>query len=101
MSERMARVTFNRAGRWHVRFAAPQPSVVRQATGRQVGLNVGVAATLTLSDGQRPHVLRPLRSATIAINGAAQTFPPAIPPTNKPSSTPSPAATNPRTNEMS
>jgi IS605 OrfB family transposase len=51
----MARVTLDRAGRWHVSFAAPQPALERERTGRQVGVDAGVVATLTLSDGERLH----------------------------------------------
>ncbi|HKY77640.1 MAG TPA: helix-turn-helix domain-containing protein, partial [Acidimicrobiia bacterium] len=42
-SHGMARVTRDRAGRWHVSFSAPQPPVARVATGRGVGVDVGVA----------------------------------------------------------
>ena len=36
-----------------------------------------------LSIGKVVKQLRPLRSATISINGATQTFPPAIPPAQR------------------
>jgi IS605 OrfB family transposase len=57
----MARVTMDRAGRWHVSFTAPQPVVERAATGQRVGLDMGVAATVTLSTGEHIHApaLRP------------------------------------------
>ena len=57
----MARVTEDRAGRWHVSFAAPQPSVEREPTGQAVGVDAGVVATLTTSDGEQSHApgLRP------------------------------------------
>ena len=57
----MARVTRDRAGRWHVSFTAPQPTVPRTSTGRAVGLDAGVVATITTSDGERHHApgLRP------------------------------------------
>lgn len=48
----MARITC-KAGRWHVAFPAPQPSV-RAASGRDgraVGIDRGVTTTLALSDG--------------------------------------------------
>jgi len=41
----MARVTKDRAGRWHVSFSAPQPPVDRTATGSAVGVDLGVAHT--------------------------------------------------------
>jgi putative transposase len=57
----MARVTADRAGRWHVSLSAPQPVVEREPTGRAVGLDAGVVATLTTSDGHVCHApgLRP------------------------------------------
>lgn len=55
----MARVTLDRAGRWHVSFAAPQPTVVREPTGQAVGLDAGVIATLTDSEGRRFHAPGP------------------------------------------
>ncbi len=57
----MARVTLDRSGRWHVSFAAPQPVLERDPTGLAVGLDVGVVATLTTSDGAHRHApgLRP------------------------------------------
>jgi putative transposase len=57
----MARVTADRAGRWHVSFAAPQPVLERSPTGRSVGVDAGVVATVTTSDGDMFHApgLRP------------------------------------------
>lgn len=48
---RSARVTLDRAGRWHVAFVAPQPPVPRAPTGAVVGLDMGVVHTVTTSDG--------------------------------------------------
>ena len=48
----MGRVTLDRGGRWHVSFAAPQIPVERTATGAVVGLDRGVANTLSTSDGE-------------------------------------------------
>ena len=47
-----ARVTCDRAGRWHVSFPAPQPSVARQPTGKTVGVDRGVATALVTAHGQ-------------------------------------------------
>jgi putative transposase len=47
----MARVTKDRAGRWHVSFCAPQSPVVRTVSGATVGIDLGVAHTVTTSDG--------------------------------------------------
>ncbi|WP_428342923.1 RNA-guided endonuclease InsQ/TnpB family protein [Mycobacterium sp.] len=48
----MARITC-KAGRWHVAFPAPQPSVTAAAgrQGQAVGIDRGVTTTLALSDG--------------------------------------------------
>lgn len=48
----MARVTLDSAGRWHVSFSAPQQPVDRQQSGRMIGLDLGIAQSLTTSDGQ-------------------------------------------------
>jgi IS605 OrfB family transposase len=63
----MARVTRDRAGRWHVSFSAPQPPVVRTATGRAVGIDVGVAHAATFSTGDHLDVpgLRPGEQARL------------------------------------
>ena len=49
----MARFTMDRAGRWQVSFAAPQPIMLRAVTGQTVGIDLGVKATITTSDGER------------------------------------------------
>jgi len=57
-----ARVTRDRAGRWHVSFTAPPPAFERTPTGAVVGLDMGVAATVTTSDGvhfRMPKLLSP------------------------------------------
>ena len=51
----MARVTSDRSGRWHVSFSSPQPVFDRIPTGRAVGLDAGVVATLITSEGQLLH----------------------------------------------
>jgi putative transposase len=54
----MARVSLDRAGRWHVAFTAAQPPVDREPTGSAIGIDRGVATTVALSDGQHrraPH----------------------------------------------
>jgi len=51
----MARVTADRAGRWHVSFCAPQPVIKRTPTGRAVGLDTDVVTTLTTSGGEYLH----------------------------------------------
>jgi putative transposase len=48
----ISRVTCDRAGRWHVSFPAPQPAVIREPTGRAVGIDRGVRTALVTSDGQ-------------------------------------------------
>jgi IS605 OrfB family transposase len=45
------RVTGDRAGRWHVAFAAVPGQVAGPGTGEVVGIDRGVAVTLALSDG--------------------------------------------------
>jgi transposase len=54
----MARVTCDRAGRWHVSFPAPQPALDRQPTGAVVGIDRGVRTALVTSDGQHYRVPR-------------------------------------------
>jgi putative transposase len=54
----MARVTLDRAGRWHVSFPAPQPAVQRQPSGIPVGIDRGVRTALVTSDGQHYRVPR-------------------------------------------
>ena len=46
-----ARVTLDRSGRWHVSFTTPPPAFQRKASGAEVGLDMGVAASITTSDG--------------------------------------------------
>ena len=48
----MARVTLDRAGRWHVSFPAPQPALDRQPAGAVTGVDRGVRTALVTSDGQ-------------------------------------------------
>ena len=48
----MARVTVDRAGRWHVAFPAPQPALARRAGGPPVGIDRGVRTALVTSGGQ-------------------------------------------------
>lgn len=48
----MARVTLDRAARWHVSFPAPQPAVRRQPSGAAVGIDRGVRTALVTSGGQ-------------------------------------------------
>jgi putative transposase len=45
------RVTRDRAGRWHVAFAAVPAPIAGPATGEVVGIDRGVRVTLALSDG--------------------------------------------------
>ena len=55
-----ARVTLDRSGRWHVSFTQPQPELVREQTGVLIGLDMGIASTVTTSDGlhlQMPNLL--------------------------------------------
>jgi transposase len=49
----MARVTVDRAGRWHVSFPAPQSALARRpGAGRPVGIDRGVRTALVTSGGQ-------------------------------------------------
>ena len=48
----MARVTLDRAGKWHVSFPAPQPAVSREPAGKAIGVDLGVRTALVTSDGQ-------------------------------------------------
>jgi len=54
----MARVTMDRAGRWHVSFQGPQPALDREPTGGAVGIDRGVRTALVTSDGQHYRVPR-------------------------------------------
>jgi putative transposase len=47
-----ARITCDRAGRWHVCFPASQPAIPRQRTGKTIGVDRGVRTALVTSDGQ-------------------------------------------------
>ena len=38
----MARITLDRAGKWHVSFPAPQPTVSREPAGKAIGVDLGV-----------------------------------------------------------
>lgn len=48
----MARVTKDAAGRWHVSFSAPQPPVPRASSRQSIGLDLGIAQSITMSDGE-------------------------------------------------
>ena len=48
----MARVTVDRAGRWHVAFPAPQPALARRAGSGPAGIDRGVRTALVTSGGQ-------------------------------------------------
>jgi len=50
------RVTMDRAGRWHVAFAAIPVPVAGPCTGEVVGIDRGVAVSAALSTGERLHV---------------------------------------------
>ena len=54
----MARVTCDRADRWHVSFPAPQPAIDRPSAGGVVGIDRGVRIALVTSDGQHYRVPR-------------------------------------------
>ncbi len=56
------RVTLDGSGRWHISFPGPQPEVEHTPTGAVVGLDMGVVATVTTSDGGQlsmPQLLTP------------------------------------------
>jgi putative transposase len=50
------RVTMDRAGRWHVAFAAAPAPVPAPGNGRVVGVDRGVAVSAALSTGERLHI---------------------------------------------
>jgi len=50
------RVTRDRAGRWHIAFAAIPTPIPAPGTGAVVGVDRGVAVSATLSTGERLHV---------------------------------------------
>ncbi len=57
-----ARVTLDRAGRWHVSFTTPPTVFKRQPTDAVVGLDMGVASTVTTSNRENlsmPALLSP------------------------------------------
>ncbi|MBJ7459288.1 MAG: transposase [Thermoleophilaceae bacterium] len=47
----MARVTIDRVGRWHVAISSQQPQLRRTGTGALLGIDMGIASTVTTSDG--------------------------------------------------
>jgi putative transposase len=56
------RVTQNRAGEWHISFLLPQPTVDKDSTGSVVGIDMGIAHTVTDSNGnhlEMPTLLSP------------------------------------------
>jgi len=55
---RSARVTLDRAGRWHVSLTTLAPAFPRKATGAMAGLDMGVAESVTTSDGE--HISMPV-----------------------------------------
>jgi putative transposase len=46
------RVTWDRAGRWHVAFAAVPPAIPAPGNGEAVGVDRGIAVSVALSTGQ-------------------------------------------------
>src|SRR5450759_1030285 len=48
----MARITLDRAGRWHVSFSAVQAATERRPPGAALGIDRGVATTIATSDGE-------------------------------------------------
>lgn len=46
-----ARVTMTRMGDWYISFTLPQPEVTKELTGATVGIDLGVASTMTTSEG--------------------------------------------------
>ncbi|MEU4514562.1 transposase [Nonomuraea wenchangensis] len=55
------RVTRDRAGHWHVAFAAVPPPIPAPGTGEAVGVDRGVAVSAALSTGELLNVPRPAR----------------------------------------
>ena len=47
-----ARVTLDRAGRWFVSFAAPPKPLERTSTAESVGLDLGIALSVSTSNGE-------------------------------------------------
>lgn len=60
------RVTRDRAGRWHVAFAAVPEPIAGPGTGEIVGIDRGVAVTLALSDGTLCHAPKPRDTKRLA-----------------------------------
>ena len=58
-----ARVTLDRSGRWHVSFTQPQLGLRRQTTGDLLGLDMGIASSVTTSDGMHLHMPKLLSPA--------------------------------------
>jgi putative transposase len=50
-----ARVSCDRAGRWHVSLVCPPPAFIRARTGSVIGIDRGVANTITTSTGLMAH----------------------------------------------
>ncbi|EQD65738.1 transposase IS605 OrfB, partial [mine drainage metagenome] len=46
-----ARVTLDRSNRWHVSLTQRKPELQRETTGAVAGLDMGIASTVTTSDG--------------------------------------------------
>ncbi|NNN14424.1 MAG: IS200/IS605 family element transposase accessory protein TnpB [Acidimicrobiaceae bacterium] len=58
-----ARVTKDRSGRWFVSFTRPAPQIERESTGAIVGLDMGIASSVTTSDGMHLHMPKLLSPA--------------------------------------
>lgn len=56
-----ARFRKDSSGRWFTSFALPQPAVEKTATGKSLGIDMGVTQSVTTSDGE--HYSMPLPSA--------------------------------------
>ena len=44
-------MNLDRSGRWHISFTTPAPAFQREPTGAEIGLDMGIAATVTTSNG--------------------------------------------------
>ncbi|MGH3776679.1 MAG: RNA-guided endonuclease InsQ/TnpB family protein [Pseudonocardiaceae bacterium] len=62
---RSYRVTLDRAGRWHIAFAAVPDRIAGPGDGAVVGIDRGVAVTLALSDGAVHEVPTPRSTARL------------------------------------
>ena len=60
-------VTLDSAGRWHASFSVEVPEQQLPATGRQVGVDLGVSTALTFSDGEKIRNPRHLRARERAL----------------------------------